>query len=140
VRVDGTNATLWATDYGKSRIPVRNAGDDPTPGVTTYFGAEGDTRFTACWHAPHSRASGDDPMIPLRHPEAHADSSWHATHSFDYLIVVHGRIYLQVDEGETLLGPGDVVVQGGASHAWDNRFDEPCLMYCVIVGATEREA
>ena len=50
VRVDGTNATLWATDYGKSRIPVRNAGDDPTPGVTTYFGAEGDTRFTACWH------------------------------------------------------------------------------------------
>jgi quercetin dioxygenase-like cupin family protein len=57
----------------------------------------------------------------------------HRTKTVDYGIVLSGEIYLVVDEGETLLKPGDVVVQRGTNHAWSNRSDEPCRMAFVLV-------
>jgi hypothetical protein len=38
-----------------------------------------------------------------------------------------------VDEGETLLKPGDVVVQCGTNHAWANRSDQPCRMAFILI-------
>lgn len=57
----------------------------------------------------------------------------HRTKTVDYGIVLSGEIHLVVDEGETLLKPGDVVVQRGTNHAWSNRSDEPCRMAFVLV-------
>lgn len=46
----------------------------------------------------------------------------HRTESVDYGIVIHGEITLILDDGsETHLKAGDVVVQRGTDHAWENR-------------------
>jgi mannose-6-phosphate isomerase-like protein (cupin superfamily) len=60
----------------------------------------------------------------------------HRTKTLDYGIVLSGEIYLVVDEGETLLKPGDVVVQCGTNHAWANRSDKPCRMVFVLIDGT----
>jgi quercetin dioxygenase-like cupin family protein len=58
----------------------------------------------------------------------------HRTESIDYGIVLEGAIVLSLDDGsETLLRPGDVVVQRGTDHAWENRTDEATRMVFVLV-------
>ena len=57
----------------------------------------------------------------------------HRTETVDYGIVLSGEVWLVVDEGETRLGPGDVVVQRGTNHAWSNRTEETARMAFVLV-------
>lgn len=57
----------------------------------------------------------------------------HRTKTVDYGIVLSGEIYLVVDKGETLLMPGDIVVQCGTNHAWSNRSDKPCRMAFILI-------
>lgn len=65
----------------------------------------------------------------------------HRTKTVDYGIVLSGEIYLVLDDSETLLKPGDVVVQRGTNHAWSNRSDKPCRMAFILCdGAWEGEA
>ena len=57
----------------------------------------------------------------------------HRTESIDYGLVLVGEIYLVLDDTETLLRAGDVVVQRGTNHAWSNRSNKPCQMAFVLV-------
>ena len=57
----------------------------------------------------------------------------HRTETVDYGIVLTGEVWLVVDDGETRLGPGDVVVQRGTNHAWSNRTEETARMAFVLV-------
>lgn len=46
---------------------------------------------------------------------------WHRTTSLDYNILIFGTVISLTEDGkETLLKPGDVVVQRGCLHAWRN--------------------
>ncbi|KFF98905.1 hypothetical protein IQ62_21740 [Streptomyces scabiei] len=65
---------------------------------------------------------------------------FHRTDSLDYAIVLEGEIWLLTDEDETLVRPGDVVIQRGTSHAWSNRTDRTCRMVFVLVGALPVES
>jgi hypothetical protein len=47
----------------------------------------------------------------------------HRTRTLDYAVVIEGEVVLVLDDGETVLGPGSVVVQRGTDHAWENRSD-----------------
>ncbi len=67
-----------------------------------------------------------------RHP------AMHKTESVDVIVVISGRMRLIMDEGETLLGPSDVVIQRGTNHAWSNPYEEPCVFAAVLVDATPR--
>ena len=40
-----------------------------------------------------------------------------------------------MDEGETLLKAGDVLVQRGTNHAWRNRGAAPSLVAFILVSA-----
>jgi uncharacterized cupin superfamily protein len=42
---------------------------------------------------------------------------------------------LVLDDAETVLNAGDVVVQRGTSHRWENRGDQPARMVFVLVDA-----
>lgn len=64
-----------------------------------------------------------------RHP------GFHKTNSIDYAIVLSGEIYALMDEGETLLRPGDVLIQRGTNHAWSNRTEEPAVLAFVLIDA-----
>jgi len=45
----------------------------------------------------------------------------HRTRTLDYVVVIEGELVLILDDSEMLLKPGDVVVQRGTDHAWENR-------------------
>jgi mannose-6-phosphate isomerase-like protein (cupin superfamily) len=45
----------------------------------------------------------------------------HRTRTMDYVVVIEGELVLILDDSEVTLKPGDVVVQRGTDHAWENR-------------------
>ena len=47
----------------------------------------------------------------------------HRTKTLDYVVVIEGEMVLILDDSEVTLKPGDVVVQRGTDHAWENRGD-----------------
>lgn len=59
----------------------------------------------------------------------------HRTRSIDYAIVVSGEIDMLLDDSEVHLKAGDVMVQQGTSHAWENRGNETCRIAFVLIDA-----
>jgi quercetin dioxygenase-like cupin family protein len=62
-------------------------------------------------------------------------SPMHRTRTIDYGIVLEGEIVLILSDSETTLRKGDVVVQRGTDHAWENRSDEVARMVFVLIDA-----
>lgn len=65
----------------------------------------------------------------------HLGPYMHATDTLDYLVVLSGQIVLQLEAGEVVLNPGDLVVDRGVAHAWRNDTDQPATMVSVTVPA-----
>lgn len=59
----------------------------------------------------------------------------HQTNTLDYIIILAGEIYLIMEEGETLLKAGDIVIQRATNHAWSNRSDKPCIQLAILLDA-----
>jgi hypothetical protein len=69
------------------------------------------------------------PERSARHP------GFHATDTVDYAICLEGEVWAVLDEDETLMRPGDVLIQRGTYHAWSNRGDRICRMLFVLIDA-----
>ncbi|HTC53319.1 MAG TPA: cupin domain-containing protein [Steroidobacteraceae bacterium] len=52
----------------------------------------------------------------------------HRTSTLDYVVVISGEVVLVLDDSEVTLRSGDVVVQRGTDHAWENRGTQPARM------------
>ena len=63
------------------------------------------------------------------------DPAMHKTPTIDYGIVLEGEVVLELDEGETVLRAGDVVVQRRTRHAWRNRSGKPCRLLFVLISS-----
>ena len=61
------------------------------------------------------------------------DSPFHRTNSIDYGIVLEGEITLILDEGETVVRAGDIVIQRGTNHGWANRGTVPCRIAFILI-------
>ena len=85
----------------------------------------------------HADARKGFEAIGAGHTQAkgHADAMMHRTATVDYAVVVKGEIYAVMEQGETLLKAGDVLVQRGTNHSWSVRGKEPCLVAFILVGA-----
>ncbi len=59
----------------------------------------------------------------------------HATDTIDYLVILSGRVTLELETGEADLGPGDFVVDRGVLHGWRNDGTESCVAAVVNVPA-----
>ncbi len=66
---------------------------------------------------------------------SNADPMMHTTASVDYLIVLKGEIYAILEAGETLLRPGDIMIQRGTNHSWSVRGTEPCILAAILINA-----
>lgn len=55
-------------------------------------------------------------------------SVMHRTKTLDYALVIEGEAVLILDDSEVTLRKGNVVVQRGTDHAWENRSDERAVM------------
>ena len=49
----------------------------------------------------------------------------HYTRATDYAIVISVEVWAVMEEGETKMEVGDVLVRCGTNHAWPNRSDKP---------------
>lgn len=104
---------LWATDC----LPAQFTEDDPQT-----------------WELGTSLANGSVFRIARYAPGV--AERWHRTDTIDYGIVLAGELWMQLDEGEVHLKAGDVVIQRGTIHNWENRGTAPCLMAFILL-ATE---
>jgi mannose-6-phosphate isomerase-like protein (cupin superfamily) len=66
---------------------------------------------------------------------ANADPMMHTTSTVDYLIILKGEIYAVLEDGETLLKPGDIMIQRGTNHSWSVRGNEPCILAAILIDA-----
>jgi len=65
----------------------------------------------------------------------------HRTDSIDYAIVMRGEIDMELDDGVSVhLRAGDVLVQRGTIHNWQNNGSEPCLIAFILIDAKPVEA
>lgn len=57
-----------------------------------------------------------------KHDSSHArHPGMHVTDTIDYAIVLRGELVAIMDEGETIMRAGDILIQRGTNHAWANR-------------------
>ena len=60
----------------------------------------------------------------------------HRTESIDYAIILSGELDMELDYGKiTKLKAGDVVVQRGTLHNWQNNGTEPCYVAFILISA-----
>jgi len=97
-----------------------DAGALDSAAIAREFAALGNT--AASTHA----GAGRHPMI-------------HRTETVDYAIVLSGEIWMVLDDSETLLKAGDVVVQCGTNHAWSNRSAAPCMLAFILLDGRYEE-
>lgn len=102
----------------ETQIP--NTGFPQTPKNGTYF------RYVSI---PPDKDLGVEFKTGKPHP------MMHQTQTLDYIIILSGELYLIMEEGETLLKAGDIVIQRGTDHAWSNRSDEACIQLAVLIDA-----
>ena len=63
-----------------------------------------------------------------RHP------GMHRTQTLDYGILIQGQIHLILDDKEEVcLNPGDVVIQRGTDHAWENRSEQVARIAFILL-------
>ena len=131
---------LWSTEAA----PSSNAGaEDPVPDgviLRTPPGAHGGSVIRITDIAPDSRHAYDPDELRRRGCKTTPDRSarhpgFHATDSVDYAICLEGEVWAMLDEGETLMRAGDVLIQRGTYHAWSNRSDRICRMAFILIDA-----
>lgn len=71
--------------------------------------------------------AGDHQPDTSKHP------AMHTTHTIDAIILIKGQVKLILDKQETIINPGDVVVQRATNHAWVVVGDEPALFVAVLI-------
>jgi hypothetical protein len=61
-----------------------------------------------------------------RHP------AMHETHTIDVICLLQGSVKLILEDTETVLAPGQVVIQRGTNHAWE-AVGGPALLLAVLI-------
>ncbi|MGD9714061.1 MAG: cupin domain-containing protein [Thermomicrobiales bacterium] len=80
------------------------------------------------------------PHFPLAGAHENA-SSMHSYDTIDIVFVIEGEVDLEQSDGVTArLRRGDVVVQNGTMHAWNNPTDARCVLGFVFCGANRTDS
>ncbi|MBV8714963.1 MAG: cupin domain-containing protein [Chloroflexi bacterium] len=134
------SAGLWITD----RSPASNAGNnDPVADgtIATIPPADrGGSIFRIIDFSPDSQTHRPPEEMERRGAKISRERwaklpGFHQTDTVDYAIVLEGEVYAVLDEGETLMRAGDVLIQRGTHHAWSNRSGKLCRMAFILIDA-----
>jgi quercetin dioxygenase-like cupin family protein len=69
-----------------------------------------------------------------KHDAAHTrHPGMHTTETIDYAILLQGELVAIMDEGETVMRAGDVLIQRGTNHAWANRSNEIARIAFILI-------
>jgi len=68
----------------------------------------------------------------------HSPGHMHRTTSLDYLLLMSGTLIMHLDDGsKTTLNAGDLIVQQGTNHQWENPSGEWARLIAVLLPAHE---
>lgn len=112
---------LWSTDSTPAKYEekiIENTAFPNTPKNGSYF------RYVQI---------PPDKDLGIIAPEGQPHPLMHQTATLDYIVILSGEIHLIVEEEETLLKAGDIVIQRGTNHAWSNRSELPCIQLAVLL-------
>lgn len=142
------DSVLWATG-APPRAP--RDGADAAPAVGSVVPDGGETRFltvtlppaavfAAPGFDPAAAAAEDADVVPGLAERFEPDNpGMHVTPTVDYVIVLDGEVWLELDDGEgTELGRGDIVIQNATRHAWRNKGEAPATLAVMMIGVGER--
>ena len=118
--VQGGGTPMLSPDAGKVKIRWFTSG--PTP-----EGAPPELIADLTRQAFVAIGAGEHQPDTSKHP------AMHQTHTLDAIILIKGRVRLILDKEETVIGPGDVVIQRATNHAWAVLGEEPALFVAVLV-------
>ncbi|MGE3771353.1 MAG: cupin domain-containing protein [Gammaproteobacteria bacterium] len=110
---DGPPVVIWRTDT----YPVDNRGN-----------ADGAARFGI-------ETFDSSSFFVLFTAEPGKPSAWHATNSIDYVVVLSGRVMLELETGGVELGAGDLIVDRGVTHSWRAIGDETATLLGAVIRA-----
>jgi len=82
--------------------------------------------------APRARGT----IVRVNELRPGAESPMHRTETIDYGFVLEGEVVLVLTDSEVQLRAGDMVVQRGTDHKWENRSDTTARMAFVLVDGT----
>jgi hypothetical protein len=57
----------------------------------------------------------------------------HQTDTVDYAIVLEGEIVAVMEDAETILKTGDILIQRGTNHAWSNQSGKSCKVAFILI-------
>jgi quercetin dioxygenase-like cupin family protein len=139
---------VWSTTETPASID-HDSSEPPEPGLILAPPKNG-TRIRVCDFAPETgeydnvaaeaaraqfaRIGGAEHFTGGRH------AMMHRTESVDYGIILEGEITLILDEQETTVHAGDIVVQRGTNHAWANRSGANCRVAFVLIDGAFADA
>jgi len=59
----------------------------------------------------------------------------HETDTIDIVTIISGEMWAVLETGETLMRPGDTIVQRGTKHSWQNRTNFPAMAAAIQIAA-----
>lgn len=139
-----TFTEVWNTRETPAVIEPQT--DEPTEGALVLAPPRGGTRLRVIDFPPENEIirslTADGAASAFRQMGgAHASTTsataphplMHRTQTVDYGIVIEGELTLVLDESETVVRAGDIVVQRGTNHAWSNRSGANCRVAFVLI-------
>jgi len=112
---------VWSVDAAPPQLGLAHSGE-PTSGEPRIARGSGTGNVIRVIEFAPANAGG-------------TRSPMHRTQTIDYGIVLAGEMVLILSDSEVLLQAGDVVVQRGTDHAWENRSGKPAKMAFVLIDA-----
>ncbi|MGE0309716.1 MAG: cupin domain-containing protein [Acidimicrobiia bacterium] len=129
---------VWSVDAG-AVVP-----NDGAPGrAEKWFPDPGGMRVIVLRYQPAGEPpappSEDLPDMGLTATYESGRRGVHTSDTIDIGVILSGELWLELDDGvATRLTVGDVVIQNGTRHRWQNRSEQPTTMLGVVIGATRR--
>ncbi len=138
---------LWGTEDGTA---VVGAGQNPDEVKDPWFPGPGGTRFLVFSFLPKSQGGGAVPHSADGEADTQTEMTefastldpdrpgMHMSDTLDFVYVLSGEMYLELDRGEVLVKQGDAVVGRGGWHNWRVETEEPCVIMSLMLGAERR--
>jgi hypothetical protein len=136
-----TVCDIWRVDSLPMQLPADDATtgevllDPPRSGFVyrvTTFPPDSEWDAATEWRASLQEMSGADALVddPVEGPVG-----LHQTDTVDIVTIISGELIAITETSETVLRPGDSLVQNGTVHTWANRGDVPCMKVALQIGA-----
>lgn len=151
ILIDGPTPHVTTTPFGMvAQVPwvtggAACVGDEPAPaGKEIGFHSGGGTVFRIVDFPPDDHYDQEAMKAFLDANEVRDKGNprhfwFHKTHSLDYAIVLEGEIVAMLDEAETIMRAGDVLIQRATNHSWKNMSGDTCRMAFVLVALEDGE-